>query len=335
MAADKLKNPLFQELSEIIERGRKTVVSQVNQTLTLVYWQVGYKINQYLLKDERAEYAKNIVVTLSRELETQYGRGFTEKNVWRMIQFSKVFNDFEIVTTVSAKLSWSHFVEVISIENESKRMFYLQKAGEERWSVRTLRKQIERKTYERKEIAQLQIKDDLPDVGTAFKDPYFLDFLGLKEGYLENDLESAILKEIELFILELGVGFAFIERQKRMIIDEEDFYLDLLFYHRKLKRLVAIELKLSRFKASHKGQMELYLKWLEKHEQQVGEKAPIGLILCAEKSNEQIELLEMGKNGIMVAEYWTDLPPKKKLEDKLHSILKNAKARLEQRNLLE
>lgn len=335
MAKDELNNPLLQELSEIIENGKRAVVSKVNQTLTLVYWQVGQRINQEILDNERAEYGKEIVATVSQGLKDRYGNSFERRNLYRMIKFAQLFSEIEIVSTLSAKLSWSHFVEVLIIDDHEKQVFYLSNAMVENWSVRSLRKKIERKTYERKEIAQLQIKDDLPDVGTTFKDPYFLDFLGLKEGYLENDLESAILKEIELFILELGAGFAFVERQKRMIIDEEDFYLDLLFYHRKLKRLVAIELKLGRFKASHKGQMELYLKWLEKHEQQVGEKAPIGLILCAEKSNEQIELLEMGKNGIMVAEYWTDLPPKKKLEDKLHSILKNAKARLEQRNLLE
>ncbi len=335
MAEEIRNNKLFKELTSIIEMGKKNVVAQVNSTLTLVYWKVGHKINEYVLEGERAEYAKNIVVTVSRDLETLYGRGFAEKNIRRMIQFSKVFKDFEIVATLSTKLSWSHFVTVIPIEEEAKRLFYLKKAIEEQWSVRMLRKQIERKAYERKEIAQIQIKDSLAIAQDTFKDPYFLDFLGLKEGYLENDLESAILKEIELFILELGVGFAFVERQKRMIIDGEDFYLDLLFYHRKLKRLVAIELKLGKFKATHKGQMELYLKWLQKHEQHEGEETPIGLILCAEKSNEQIELLEMGKNGIMVAEYWTDLPPKEKLEEKLHLLLKEAKARIQRNNLLK
>lgn len=335
MTKDKLNNPLLYELSVIIENGKRAVVSRVNQTLTLVYWQVGQRINQEILDDERASYGKEVIATLSQQLKEKYGSSFESRNIYRMIKFAQVFSDIEIVSTLSAKLSWSHFVEVLILESYEKQIFYLSSAMEENWSVRTLRKSIERKTYERKEIAQLQTKESLPEVGTTFKDPYFLDFLGLKEGYLENDLESAILKEIELFILELGVGFAFVERQKRMIIDEEDFYLDLLFYHRKLKRLVAIELKLGRFKASHKGQMELYLKWLKKHEQQEGEEAPIGLILCAEKSNEQIELLEMGKDGIMVAEYWTDLPPKKKLENKLHSILKSAKARFEQRKLLE
>ncbi|MDP4964932.1 MAG: PDDEXK nuclease domain-containing protein, partial [Salibacteraceae bacterium] len=215
------------------------------------------------------------------------------------------------------------------------RLFYAKQAAEESWSKRELIRQIERKAFERKEIAQLQLTDTPNELQTSFKDPYFLDFLGLKEGYLENDLEGAILKELEHFILELGKGFAFVERQKRMTIDSEDFYLDLLFYHRKLKRLVAIELKLGKFKAAHKGQMELYLKWLDKHEKQEGENPPIGLILCAEKSTEQVELLEMGKDGILVAEYWTDLPPKEKLEAKLHQSLIEAKARIDQKKLLD
>ncbi len=153
--------------------------------------------------------------------------------------------------------------------------------------------------------------------------------MGLRNTYLEKDLEAAILQELERFILELGKGFAFVERQKRMIIDSEDFYLDLLFYHRTLKRLVAIELKLGKFEARHKGQMELYLKWLNRYEKQEGENSPIGLILCAENSREQVELLEMHKDGIMVAEYWTELPPKKELEQKIHTILLEAKQRLD------
>jgi hypothetical protein len=147
-------------------------------------------------------------------------------------------------------------------------------------------------------------------------------------------LESAIIKELENFILELGKGFSFVERQKRIILDGKDFYLDLLFFHRKLKRLVAIELKLRDFKPADKGQMELYLKWLDRYDRQDGENSPIGLILCAGKSTEQIELLEMHKDGIMVAEYWTDLPPKAELEKKLHSLLIEAKERIERRKSL-
>jgi hypothetical protein len=169
---------------------------------------------------------------------------------------------------------------------------------------------------------------------TIFKDPYFLDFLGLSQGYDEADLEAAILLQLQAFILELGRGFAFVERKKRMVIDGEDFHLDLLFFHRRLRRLVAIELKLGRFKAAHKGQMELYLRWLDKHERQSGEEAPIGLILCAESSREQIELLQMHKDGIAVAEYWTELPPKAELERKLHSALVEARERLARRGVL-
>jgi RecB family endonuclease NucS len=158
--------------------------------------------------------------------------------------------------------------------------------------------------------------------------------LGLKDGYLENDLENAILKELELFILELGKGFAFVERQKRMIIDGEDFYLDLLFYNRKLKRLVAVELKLGKFKAAHKGQMELYLNWLNQYERQTDEQMPIGLILCAEAGAEQVQLLNMQKDSIMVAEYWTELPPKQLLEQKLHNALIEARERIARNKIL-
>ncbi|MDP4844960.1 MAG: PDDEXK nuclease domain-containing protein [Salibacteraceae bacterium] len=330
-----LENALYQDLSKIIEQGKRQVTAQVNSTLTMVYWQVGERINTEILHNERAEYGKEIVATLARQLKFTFGNSFQEKNLRRMMQFAEEFEEFEIVAPLVRQLSWTHFTILIPIKDKAKRLFYAKQAAEESWSKRELIRQIERKAFERKEIAQLQLTDTPNELQTSFKDPYFLDFLGLKEGYLENDLEGAILKELEHFILELGKGFAFVERQKRMTIDSEDFYLDLLFYHRKLKRLVAIELKLGKFKAAHKGQMELYLKWLDKHEKQEGENPPIGLILCAEKSTEQVELLEMGKDGILVAEYWTDLPPKEKLEAKLHQSLIEAKARIDQKKLLD
>jgi hypothetical protein len=168
----------------------------------------------------------------------------------------------------------------------------------------------------------------------VFKDPYLLDILGLKDNFAEADLEKAILTELETFILEFGHGFSFVARQKRMIIDGEDIVLDLLFYHRVLKRLVAVELKLGRFKAEFMGQMLLYLKWLNKYERQEGEEAPIGIILCATASREKIELLEMDKAGIAVAEYWTHLPPKADFERKIKEILHEARERLARRKSL-
>lgn len=326
-------SPLFHDLADLIEQGKRQVAIQVNQAMTLVFWQVGKRINDDVLQHERAAYGKAVIPTLSDQLVGRFGRSFTARNLRRMMQFAEIFPDLRIVTTLSSQLSWSHFVELFLLSAPAARQFYAQKIAEEQWSVRQTRQQISRKAYERSEIANAQLPAAQPAMQHSFKDPYFLDFLDLKDGYLENDLEAAILKELELFILELGVGFTFVERQKRMIIDGEDFYLDLLFYHRKLRRLVVIELKMGKFKAAYKGQMELYLKWLAKHDQQEGEEFPIGLILCAEASSEQIELLEMHQDGIMVAEYWTELPPKEMLEQKIHQAMVEARERIARKKL--
>jgi predicted nuclease of restriction endonuclease-like (RecB) superfamily len=333
--SQEIENMLLKDLAQIIEQGKKQVTQQVNSVLTVTYWHIGKKINEHILNNERAGYGKEVIIPVSKQLVEHFGKSFELKNIYRMMQFATLFSEIEIVVTLSRQLSWSHFIAIIPLKKEEQRNYYAQKIATERWSIRDTRYQIKRKAFERNEIANIQSYSDLQEIQNTFKDPYFLDFLGLKDGYLENDLESAIIKELEHFILELGIGFSFIERQKRIILDGKDFYLDLLFYHRKLKRLVAIELKLGEFKPSHKGQMELYLKWLDKYEKQEGENNPIGLILYAGKSYEQIELLKMHKDGIMVAEYWTELPPKKELEEKLHSILIEAKARIENRKMLE
>ena len=326
---------LFIELAQLIEQSQQQVVAQANSTLTLLFWQVGKRINENILQNKRAQYAKQIVATLSTQLKERYGRNFELGNLRRMMQFAEQFHDLQIVATLSRQLSWSHFRELIPLKTYEAKLYYAEKSGEASWGIRDLRKQIADKTFERISIANLQVTPQAQALHHTFKDPYFLDFLGLQNTYLEKDLEAAILRELEAFILELGKGFAFVERQKRMIIDGEDFHLDLLFYHRQLKRLVAVELKLGKFEAKHKGQMELYLKWLNRYEKQEGELPPVGLILCAESSREQVELLEMHKDGIMVAEYWTELPPKKQLEQKIHSILIEARERLERKKLLE
>ena len=329
-----LDKKLVNELSLLIESSRTQVSIQVNSALTLLFWQVGDRINREILANKRAEYGKQIIPLLSIELEKQFGRNFTEKNLRRMMQFSDSFSNFEIVVTLSRQLSWSHFLVLIPIKDKKARDFYSAETASNQLGVRELRLQISKKTFERTEIANIQTLSSNFIPLNTFKDPYILDFLDLKNIYLEKDLESAILRELENFILELGRGFAFVERQKRMIIDGEDFYLDLLFYHRHLKRLVAIELKLGKFEAKHKGQMELYLKWLDKYEKTENENPPIGLILCAESSREQVELLEMHKDGIAVAEYWTELPSKKELENKIHTLLIEARERLESQKLL-
>lgn len=326
---------LLIELISLIEKTKSNVVSYANSSMTILFWHVGNRVLTQTLQNKRADYGKQIVATLSRELVERFGSSYEERNLRRMIQFAELYSDLEKVVTLSRELSWSHFLILIPIKDVDARDFYAKVSVESKWSVRELRKQIEKKLYERTEHANIQLYNSERISKNIFKDPYLLDFLELKNGFLEDDLETSILRELELFLLELGNGFTFVERQKRMIIDGDDYYLDLLFYNRKLKRLVAIELKIDKFKAKYKGQMELYLRWLDKYEKQEGEESPLGLILCAEASREQIELLEMHKDGIMVAEYWTDLLPKKVLETKLHQSLIEAKERIERKNLEE
>ena len=312
---------LFNDLSQLIEQSKQFVVAQANSVMTMLFWNVGKRMNEDVLQNKRADYGKRIVATVATFLTERYGKIFELRNIRRMMQFAEQFTDLEIVSPLATQLSWSHFVELLSIKDEKERLFYATEAAKSHWGKRELRKSIERKEYERTEIANIQLIDQSPIPFNVFKDPYFLDFLNLPKGFLENDLEDAILKELERFILEMGKGFAFVERQKRMIIDGEDHHLDLLFYHRTLKRLIAIDLKLNKFQAKYKGQMELYLKWLNRYERQEGENEPVGLILCAEGNREQIELLEIHKDGIVVAEYWTELPPKKLLEQKIREII--------------
>ena len=342
-AAPASSDNLHAELRALIASSRQRLASAVNAELTRLYWSVGKRLHTEVLGGaDRAKYGDQLIKRVGDQLAQEFGRGFEAKNLRRMLQFAVAFPDTEKVASLMRHLSWTHFLQLLPVKTDAARWFYAQQSVESRWSVRELHQQIERKAFERTELAAVQTPTSvLAEPGEAqntpalvFKDPYFLDFLGLRQGHDEADLEAAILCQLEAFILELGRGFAFVERQKRMVIDGEDFYLDLLFYHRRLRRLVAIELKLGRFKAAHKGQMELYLKWLDKHERQAGEEAPIGLILCAESSREQVELLQMHKDGITVAEYWTELPPKAELEQHLHQALLEARERLARRGVL-
>jgi predicted nuclease of restriction endonuclease-like (RecB) superfamily len=267
-------------------------------------------------------------------LVASYGRSFEARNLRRMMQFAEQFPDFGIVSALTTQLSWSHVVEVLPLKTAQARLFYLGEAANRQLATRELRRMIDRKAFERKEIANAQLTEASAIALDTFKDPYLLDVLGLHDGFLEADLEAAVLRELESFILELGGGFTFVERQKRMIIGGEDFHLDLLFFHRRLKRLVAVELKIGKFQAGHKGQMELYLGWLNRYERQDGENAPIGLILCAEKSREKIELLQLDQDNIMVAEYWTVFPERPVFERKIHTLLESAREQLARRKPL-
>jgi predicted nuclease of restriction endonuclease-like (RecB) superfamily len=330
---------LLNDLRSLINDARQNVARQVNSTLVMMYWQVGRRIREDILKEKRAEYGQEIVAAVGRQLEREFGRGFEKRNLFRMIRFAEVFPDIPIVSALRTQLGWTHFRQIIPMNDPLKRDFYAEMCRIERWSTRTLEHKISHLLYERtavakkpekvieQEIKSLREEDKLtPDL--VFKDPYFLDFLGLKNTYAEKDIEAAILREMEAFILELGVGFAFLERQKRITVDGDDYYLDLLFYHRRLQRLIAIELKLGDFKPADKGQMEFYLCWLDKYERRPGEDSPIGLILCAGKKEETVRLLDMEGSGIKVASYLTDALPQRELEQKLHEAVRLARIQL-------
>jgi predicted nuclease of restriction endonuclease-like (RecB) superfamily len=334
---------LFSELKSLIDSSRNKVAAVVNAEMTMLYWKIGKRINDEIGTQSRAEgYGKQIVATLWRQLSEEYGRSFSEKNLRRMMQFAQVFADETETVQLSMQLSWSHIKLLIPIGDTLKRNFYIEICKMDKWSVRTLENRIDSMLFERTAISKKGEETILQDIEAlkneaklspdlVFRDPYFLDFLGLQGKYSEKDLETAILVELQDFIIELGADFAFLARQKRITIDNDDYYIDLLFYHRRLRCLVVIELKIGKFTAADKGQVELYLRWLEKYEKLEGENSPIGLILCTHKNEEHVELMQLDKSNIRVADYLIELPAKKVLEYKLHQSVERAKTKIIQK----
>ena len=333
---------IYTDISALILNAKKSVKIQLNNSMVLLYWNIGKSLCDDVLQGEKAQYGEGIIEELSKRLVFEYGRGFNKSAVFRMIKFYEEFGDFEKVATLSQQLTWSHFIELLPIENELKRNFYAVMCKNENWSVRALRDRKKSMLYERTAISKKPdetIANDIAELGVEkamsldmfYRDPYILDFLELKDTYSEKDLENAILAELEKFILEMGSDFAFLSRQRHFVLDGKDYYIDLLFYHRTLRRLVLIELKLGEFEAEHKGQVELYLRWLDKYEKAIGEEPPIALILCAEKSQETIALLELDEGSIHVGQYLTRMPPKELLEEKLSQAILKAREQLAQR----
>lgn len=326
---------LLGDLRDLIRTARQRVATVANSTHTMLCWHVGRRLLKENLQDGRGAYGKQILATVSQELVADFGEGFSYSSLTRMVRFAEVMADQAIVATLSQELSWSHFQALLPIKDPLARDFYAEMCRIERWSIRTLRQKIGGMLFQRTalskntqevisaEIASLRDGRMTPDA--VFRDPYLLDFLGLKGAYSERDLENAILREIEGVLLELGSGFAFVARQKRMSVGQDDFHLDLLFYHRHLRRLIAVELKLESFQPAHVGQMEFYLRWLDKHERAAGEESPIGLILCASADAEQVELLQLDAKSIRVSEYLTELPPLQVLQARLHQAIEHAR----------
>lgn len=324
---------LHADVRALIVAARQRLALSINQELTLLYWDVGQRIRSEVLQGQRADYGEQVVQTLSRSLMAEFGRGFGRANLFNMLRFAELFPDRVIVQTVSGQLSWSHFVELLIIEEPLRREFYTELTRLHRWSVRTLRDKIRSMLFERsalsrkpdvliqQEIAALRDQDQL-STDMVVRDPYLLPFLGLADTYSEKDLEDAIIREMEAFLLEIGDGFTFVARQKAIPVGKKTFKLDLLLYHRKLRRLFAVELKIGAFEPDYKGQMELYLRWLDRNEREPHEEAPIGLILCSDAEPEEITLLGLDHGDIRVARYLTETLPPALLEAKLRDIIR-------------
>ena len=331
------ENLLFNDVCEIIDGTRKRVATYVNTEVLLTNWHVGRRIKEDVLFNQRAEYGQQVVKRLSHRLVLRYGSGWKDRKLLHCIRAAYTFTEDEIVYAARIQLTWTHLRAIMFIEDPLARQFYIEMARIEHWDTRTLAAKIDKQLYERTAISRKpeelikkeleQVKETnqlLPDL--VFRSSYFLDMLGLSDVFSENDLESAILTQIQQFIKELGTDFAFLDRQKRITVDATDYYIDLLFFHRGLRKVVAIDLKLGKFKPEYEGQMLLYLRYLNKNERREGEGTPIGLILCSEGNTEHIEYLMLDEDSpIKVAQYYTQLPDKKLLSEKLQRAIAIAK----------
>lgn len=340
MELENQTNNLYQVISRLIVDAKSRVAITANTELALLYYHVGVYINEFILEGNRAAYGKQIIGNLSSKLTNNFGKGWSHKQLLHCLRAAESFTEDQIVSALRRQLSWTHLKTISYEDNSIKRKFYLEMSISHKWNTRILAEQIDKMLFERTVISKekdIEINNALTELNEKdlinpeliFKNTYVLDFLNLPNNYSEKDLETALVGNLQDFILELGAGFAFLERQKRISIDAIDYHLDLLFFHRKLKRLVAIDLKLGKFKPKYKAQMELYLRWLQKNEMQNGEEKPIGLLLCSEGNSEHIELLMLDEKEIKVAQHLTELPSKEWFADKLHMALAIAKMNTE------
>ena len=344
LKVDKQENNLFNDVCGIIDNTRRRVAVYVNSEICLTKWYVGKRIKEDVLYNQRAEYGKQIVKNLATKLTDKYGSGWSDKSLLHCLRVAETFSEDEILSAVRRQFSWTHIKTLCYIKDPLARQFYMEMCRIEHWDTRTLDAKIDAQLYERTAISRKpeevikqeldQLKNDNtlnPDL--VFRSSYFLDMLGLSDVFSEKDLGTAIVTQLQEFICEMGTDFAFLGRQKRITVDAVDYYIDLLFYHRSLHRLVAIDLKLGKFKPEYEGQMLLYLRYLNNNERRDGEESPIGLILCSEGNTEHIEYLMLDDNSpIKVAQYYTQLPDKKLLAEKLQRAIAIAREHFAEQN---
>lgn len=331
------ENELYDYVCSIIDDARYRVAVYANSEVCRMNWQIGMRIKEDVLHNERAEYGKGVIKSLTVRLVAKYGNGWGFQKLQHCVRAAYTFSEEEIVYAVRRQLSWTHLRSLMSVEDELARKFYMEMCRSGHWSTRTLDENIDKQLYERTAISRRPehvIRTELetfketdklhPDM--VFRSSYFLDLAGLPDVFSESDLETAILNQIQQFLKEFGSDFAFVDRQKRIPVDGTDYRLDLLFFHRGLHRLVAIDLKLGRFKPAYEGQMRLYLRYLNRHDRREGEESPIGLILCSEGNTEHIEYLMLEEDSpVKVAQYYTKLPDKRLLSERLQRAIAIAK----------
>lgn len=346
---DKDYNHLLKNVVELLEEARRTAARSVNSIMTATYWEVGRRIVELEQNGEKkAEYGKAIIKNLSIDLTAKFGRGFSAANIFQMKKFYISWSSEQILQKASVKLQpseitrlfplpWSHYVRLLWVRNPEARAFYEAEALRGGWSEPQLDRQISSMFYERtalsKNKATMMKKGEKPfdnEVLTPeeeIKNPLVLEFLGLKDEYSESDMEEAIIHHLETFLLELGTDFAFVGRQKRLRIDDSWYRVDLVFFHRRLKCLVLIDLKLGRFTHADSGQMHVYLNYAKENWTHPDENQPIGIIICAEKGHDLAKYaLEGLPNKVVASEYQTILPDEKLLVEeisKTRKILEN------------
>ncbi|KPH95714.1 50S ribosomal protein L31 [Pseudoalteromonas porphyrae] len=334
-----LDNPaILIEIKQVIEQARKQVKQTVNHAMVNAYWQIGRLIvEQEQQGATRAEYGKTQLALLSTQLTAQFGKGYSSRNLRNMRSFYLAFSKWQ---TVSAKLSWSHYSTLIRIENENARLWYMHEASQQNWSVRALERQIGTLYYERllssknKQPVEQEAQQNTQVLAESAKDylrdPYILDFLNLQDkSYQENDLEQGIINNLQQFLLELGKGFAFVERQKRIRFDDEDFYIDLVFYNFKLKCFLLLDLKIGKLKHQDIGQMDTYIRLYDDRYTSSDDNPTIGLVLCSEKSEAVVKYSVLSdQKQLFAAKYLAHLPSEEELRIELQKERERVQAQL-------
>lgn len=328
---DENVNPIFEEIKGLINSSRSRVYSVVNTEMLNLYWNIGKIIMEIQQGNERAAYGDTVLEKLSEKLTNEFGKGFSARNLERMRKF---YNCFSISTTLSSKLSWSHYLELIKIEEENKREFYLNECINCRWSVRELQRQTGALLYERIALSKnkekvLELAQEGQVLKTArdlVKDPFVLEFLDIKENtdYLETDLEKNILKHLKEFLLELGKGFMFVGSQVRITLDETHFYPDLIFYNRLLKCFVIIDLKIGEITHQDIGQMQMYVNYYDRDIKNKDENETVGILLCTKKKETIVKYtLPSDNKSIFASQYKLHLPTEKELIEAIEEEKKN------------